>query len=297
MIVLEQTVVKFGMMFKLSSDFFIGIVLWSIGGSFVLLAAFVASRLPARVIGLMGIFIIAGHNLLDRIPPDVTYPFRPVVDFLMRPGMFPLTEKLTMFQGYPLIPWLGVIAAGYWLGGIFGLESSRRRRILVSIGLGAIVLFCLLRSTGIYGDPSPWKRSGSAIMTGLSFLNCTKYAPSLQFLLMTLGPALLALAAFDRPMGTPGRPLVTLGRVPLFYYLMQWYVIHALAVVVAMARGKPTGWLFVNSLPVQPPPDCTFSLPAVYGWWIVVVLILYGPCAWFAGVKRRNKERKWLSYL
>ena len=114
---------------------------------------------------------------------------------------------------------------------------------------------------------------------------------------MTLGPALLALAAFDRGIGTLGRPLVVLGRVPLFYYLLQWYVIHGLAVAVAFARGEPTGWLFVDSFPVQPPPSSAFGLPAVYGWWLVVLAILYVPCAWFAGYKSRHRESVWLSYL
>jgi hypothetical protein len=128
-------------------------------------------------------------------------------------------------------------------------------------------------------------------------MNCTKYPPSLQFLLMTLGPALVALAAFDRGVGTPGKPLVTLGRVPLFYYLLQWYVIHGLALAVAFARGEPTGWLFADSFPIQPPPSSTFGLPAVYGFWLVALAILYVPCAWFASYKRRHRRSAWLSYL
>src|SRR5262249_5861701 len=118
-----------------------------------------------------------------------------------------------------------------------------------------------------------------------------------QFLLMTLGPALLALAVFDRGAGRLGKPLVTLGRVPLFYYLLQWYVIHGLALAVAWARGEPLGWLFIDNFPIQPPPSSAFSLPAVYGFWLVVVVLLYVPCAWFARYKARHRGSIWLSYL
>ena len=169
--------------------------------------------------------------------------------------------------------------------------------MLTWIGLAAIGLFVALRASNVYGDPRRWSPGADALTTVLSFVNCTKYPPSLQFLLMTLGPALLALAAFDRGIGTLGRPLVTLGRVPLFYYLLQWYVIHGLAVAVAFARGEPTGWLFVDSFPIQPPPSSAFGLPAVYGWWLVVLAILYVPCAWFAGYKSRHRGSAWLSYL
>lgn len=113
---------------------------------------------------------------------------------------------------------------------------------------------------------------------------------------MTLGPALLALAAFDRGAGPIGRPLVTLGRVPLFLYVLQWYVIHALALLAAVVSGGPVGWLFASPVPV-PPPAFAFRLPAVYAWWLVVLAVLYGPCAWFAGVKRRHRGWRWLSYL
>ncbi|APW62391.1 DUF1624 domain-containing protein [Paludisphaera borealis] len=297
LIFLEQTVEKFGLLFRLNPSLLLGIVLWSIGGSFVLLSAFVAARVPARFVGALGLVVIACHNLFDLVPPDVGGLLRPLVNFLLRPGMTELPGGMTVFIGYPLIPWFAVVAVGYWLGGVYGLEPRRRRAVLLTFGLAAIGLFAALRTSNVYGDPRPWPSEADGLTTVLSFVNCTKYPPSLLYLLMTLGPALVALSAFDGGIGAIGKPLATLGRVPLFYYLLQWYVIHGLAVAVAFARGEPIGWLFVDSFPVQPPLSSSFGLPAVYGWWLVALVILYFPCAWFDRYKRLHRESTWLSYL
>jgi uncharacterized membrane protein len=196
-----------------------------------------------------------------------------------------------------LLPWFAVVAVGYWLGGLYGLDHARRRKVLTWVAVAATGLFVALRASNVYGDPRRWSPEVNALTTALSFVNCTKYPPSLQFLLMTLAPALLALAAFDGGAGALGRPLVTLGRVPLFFYLLQWYVIHGLALAVAFARGAPTGWLFVDTFPIQPPHSSAFGLACVYLWWIVVLALLYAPCAWFAGYKNRHRGSAWLSYL
>lgn len=297
LIVLEQTVEKFGLLFRFNPSFFLGIVLWSIGGAFVLLSAFVAARVPPKFVGGLGLVVVACHNLFDLVPPEVGGPLRPVLSFLLRPGLIQLPGGLSAFVGYPLLPWFAVVALGYWLGGVYDLESRRRRAALLTIGMAAIGLFMILRASNAYGDPGRWSSEGGASRTILSFVNCTKYPPSLLYLLMTLGPALLALAAFDQGIGPLGKPLATLGRVPLFYYLLQWYVIHGLAVSVALFRGEPTDWLFVDSFPIKPPASSAFSLPAVYGWWLVVLVILYFPCAWFDRYKRRNRGSAWLRYL
>jgi uncharacterized membrane protein len=293
LIVLEQTVEKFGLLFKFPPSLFFGAVLTSIGGSFVLLSLFVAARVPAWFVGTVGLAIIAGHNLLDLAPPSLFS--LSLVGLLLRPGIVTLPGGATAFVAYPLLPWFAVVAAGYWLGGVFGLRS--RRAVLTQLGLMAIGLFVALRATGAYGDPRPWSPGSDAATTFLSFLNCTKYPPSLQFLLMTLGPALLLLAGFDGGVGPLAKPLLTIGRVPLFYYLLQWYVIHTLALAVAFVRGGPTDWLFVDSMPIQPPPSCAYGLPAVYGCWFGVLIILYFPCAWFAKYKQRHRESAWLGYL
>ena len=203
-----------------------------------------------------------------------------------------------MTVGYPLLPWLGVVAAGYGFGEVIQLEPARRRSVMLATGLVLTTAFVGLRAWGGYGEPNPWTTQRTPLLTALAFLNCTKYPPSLLFLLMTLGPALVGLAWFD-DMGARGplrRALVTLGRVPLFFYLLQWYMLHSLAILVAMGRGFPLGWLFSEATLTGQPPGWPLGLPWTYAIWAVVLAILYPPCRWFAGVRRRHRGG-WLSYL
>jgi uncharacterized membrane protein len=196
------------------------------------------------------------------------------------------------------------MAAGYAFGSLYQMSVEKRRRLLLIMGCGATALFIILRAINIYGDPARWSRQKSAAFTLLSFLNTTKYPPSLLFLLMTLGPAMLALAWFEkdtRVSATMWRPVheffVTFGRVPLFFYLLQWPTAHLISVLVHFAAGKPWRWMFGSQMGVDPPPPgIGFSLWIVYGCWILGVLLLYPVCKWFAGVKARRRDW-WLSYL
>ncbi len=297
LIFLELTVVNFGLYFNHAPSIVFLLVFWSIGGSFVLLSALV--RLSSRVIGALGVLIVAAHNLIDlfALSPGSVGPLQPLA-VLFRPGILPLPAGATLLFGYPLIPWFGVVAAGYGFGEVLRLEAGRRRAITLGTGLGLIALFIALRASGVYGDPNRWTTKRTPLLTALSFLNCTKQPPSLLFVSMTLGPALVALAVFDRVgvRGPVGRALVTLGRVPLFFYLLQWYVIHPLAVLAAIARGLPVAWLCSNTFLSNAPPEWPLSLPAVYAIWAAVLVLLYIPCRWFAGVKGRRRGG-WLSYL
>jgi hypothetical protein len=165
-------------------------------------------------------------------------------------------------------------------------------------GLALTAAFVALRAWGVYGEPRHWTSHQTPLLTALSFLNCTKYPPSLLFLLMTLGPAIVALGVFDYvgARGAAGQALVTLGRVPLFFFLLQWYVIHTLAVLTGIARGLSVAWLFSDAFPTSPPPGWPLSLPGVYVAWVAVLVLLYVPCRWFAGMKQRHRGG-WLSYL
>ncbi|MFO0952409.1 MAG: heparan-alpha-glucosaminide N-acetyltransferase domain-containing protein [Isosphaeraceae bacterium] len=299
LVFLEQTVESFGLTFWPTPGLFLGLVLWSLGWSMVALGVMVAAGINSRVIGAVGVVIMAGHNLLDG-RADLFGPLAPVVRFLHEPGLVGVPGKTAvLFSGYPLLPWFGVVAAGYGLGEVFRLDAARRFRILLGLGVSLTVGFVLLRGVNAYGDPVPWAPRSDATGTLLAFINCLKYPPSLLFLMMTLGPALIALAWFDRGLAATsfGRPLVTLGRVPLFYYLAQWYVIHGLAVAVALASGKPAGWLFSTALPPSAPPESQYGLPVVYLMWGVVVAILYGLSVWFGEVKRRNRGAWWVGYV
>ena len=253
--------------------------------------------LPTPGVALFGLVMIAGHNALDGVRPESLGLFGGVWKFLhVKQAGVDLMPGIRVFVLYPLIPWIGVMAAGYGFGEVLRLEPARRRRVTALLGLTCCALFIALRAWNVYGDPRPWSVQRSPLFTLLSFLNCEKYPPSLLYLLMTLGPALLALAAFDRPgLGAWARPIVTLGRVPLFYYLLQWPTIHFLAIGCGYILGKPYGFL-VNGGPFGAPQGYDYPLPIVYVVWVVVVLLLYFPCSAFAALKRRRRDA-WLSYF
>jgi uncharacterized membrane protein len=195
------------------------------------------------------------------------------------------------------------MALGYAFGSLYQMDAVRRRTLLLRIGGIACAAFIIVRAINIYGDPNQWEpQSRGFVYTILSFLNTSKYPPSLLFLLMTLGPAILSLALFestqtDQP-GVLRNFFVTFGRVPLFFYLLQWPTAHLISLVLHFAFGKPTAWLFQTPLQwfAQPPQGNGFNLAVVYLSWIVGVLLLYPLCRWFAGVKARRRDW-WLSYL
>ncbi|HEX8831964.1 MAG TPA: heparan-alpha-glucosaminide N-acetyltransferase domain-containing protein, partial [Longimicrobium sp.] len=218
---------------------------------------------------------------------------------LHQPGFVPVLG-VRLLVLYPLLPWIGVLLCGYCLGHVYGWEAERRRRFLVRLGVAMTIGFLALRALNVYGDPVPWSvQPRGAVYTALSFLNLNKYPPSLLFLLMTLGPALIALAAMERTgRGPLSRALVVFGRVPLFFYLLQWIVAHGLAVMAGYAAGQPVAWQFQNFPErfANPPVGTGFGMGVVYAAWLLSIALLYPLCAWFAGVKRRRTEW-WLRYL
>jgi uncharacterized membrane protein len=292
LVLLELTVIRFAWTFDPAFRVTPGQVIWAIGWSMVVLAALV--RLPAWAATAFGVALIALHNLLDPVTSESLGPFG-WLWAILHTG-----EPLEPFAGrrfipvYPLIPWVGVMAAGYGFGRVMILESARRRRVLLWLGVALTLAFVILRASNLYGDPRPWAAQDGALFSVFSFVNTQKYPPSLLFLLMTLGPALLALRLFDREAWPAARPLVTFGRVPLFYYVLHLFLIQLLAVVFAFARyGPNVKEAFAGG---QLPQDYGYGLPLVYAVWLGVVALLYPPCRWFAGVKRRRREA-WLSYL
>ena len=273
-------------------------VLWALGWAMIVLSALV--HLPTPVVTGFGVVLIAGHNLLDRIQSA-----NPVWTILHSLNFIVSTPRYSVFVAYTLIPWVGVTAVGYGLGQIYASTpqawtSDRRRAFLLRAGLGTTAAFVVLRAINLYGDPGRWSTQKSAAFTVLSFLNTNKYPPSLLFLLMTLGPALLFLWAVDG--GTPRflRPALVLGKVPMFYYLLHFPLIHLLAVVVCFARYGHAYWMFesptIDKFPFTQPPGWGYSLPVIYLIWASVVVALYPLCRWFAALKQRRSDA-WLSYL
>lgn len=306
LVILEFTVVRAVTWFNFDPHFLgMAQVIWAIGVSMMVLAALV--HLPLRVVAAIGVAMIALHNLLD--PVKVTQwrgPGTPTPSFwegvwmaFHQPGIIFFGEKTYLLMMYPLVPWIGVMAAGYAFGALYQLQAERRLRILVRLGLSLTVAFVVIRAINIYGDPQPWKTQKDLLFTTLSFLRVAKYPPSLLFLLMTLGPAILALAWFERAgRGPLSRALITFGRVPLFFYILQWIAAHGLAVVAGLVAGQPVAWQFADPLrkPFPNPGNLGFNLGVVYALWIMGVLLIYPLCRWFAGVKQRRNDW-WLSYL
>jgi uncharacterized membrane protein len=310
LIVLELTLVKLLMFFTFDIRL-LGFlqVIWVIGASMIVLAALI--YLPTVIVAGFGLLMIALHNLLDGVRvtgwqgPDSPVP-SPVAKLwmLLHQGfqVFPIVwfPSPVVVVVYPLVPWIGVMAAGYAFGVLYQLDAERRRRLLLVIGGVAVALFVVIRFINVYGDPNPWSTQTIPVFTLFSFLNTQKYPPSLLYLLMTLGPAILALAWFELGNGSASRIrqfFVTFGRVPLFFYLLQWFTAHLLSILLHLAFRKPTSFLFQTPIDWQnAPPGIGFNLGVVYLSWIAGVMLLYPVCKWFAGVKQRRRDW-WLSYL
>jgi uncharacterized membrane protein len=269
------------------------IVIWALGCAMIFLGLIVF--LPVPVILTLGLALIAGHNLFDGVQSN-----HPLWLILHRPGILHLTPP-TLFVAYPLIPWVGVTAVGYALAQVFTWEPERRKRFLLTAGLASIAGFLVLRGINVYGDPFPWKaQDRGGVFTVLSFLNTTKYPPSLLFLLMTLGPALLILRWTDREVPRWLRPVINYGKAPFFYFFVHFALIHWLATAVTFVQHGSPHWMFesptLGQFPFTPPPGWGYSLPVVYGVWLFVVLGMYLPCKKVAALKASGRY-KWLSYF
>lgn len=294
LIFLEFTLVHLAWSFNPLAHAMMAQVIWVIGASMVVLGGVV--WLPPQVVTVLAVVLIAGHNALDSVRPNELGPFALPWKILMSGGLIVDTPRPTVVMAYPLVPWLGILMLGYGLGPIWRLEQRQRRRRLFHLGLAFTVLFLVLRLSNSYGDPRPWSVQGSVIKNILAPLDCNKYPPSLLYTLMTLGPALMLLAWWDRTPGPVGRHLIVFGRVPLFYYLLHIPLIHGLTVLLAWLRYGDAGFSFEHLLAARPPENFGYDLPVVYLIWAGVVMILYFPCRWFAGVKARHRTA-WLSYL
>ena len=293
LILLEVTVLKLGWEnYQVDPHSANLMVIWALGWSMIALAALIHLPLPALV--AFGLVLACGHNLLDAVSPQAFGAFAPLWRILHVPGFLSGGDydpnHFNVFVAYPLLPWIGVMPLGFALGRVLDTDAAQRRRVLVRVGLGVIALFVVLRVGNFYGDARLWSAQASPLFTLFSFVNTTKYPPSLLYLAMTLGPALLALAAFERWRGGAADFVRVFGRVPMFYYVLHIFLLSSVAAIAwRVTFGEA---LFVW----DPPASGGWSLPVVYAIWAGVVLALYLPCRWFAALKARRREA-WLSYL
>lgn len=294
LIVVELVIINFAWQFDYG--FLLVQVIWAIGASMIALAVLI--YLPPMAILIISVGMIIGHNLLDPVTPETFWGPDWIWKIAHEGGYTPFNLDFGpsgLFVAYPLIPWIGVMSLGYAAGRLFEKSASARNKQLLFIGIGATVAFIALRAINIYGDPAPWQlQERGAFFTLLSFLDTTKYPPSLLFLLMTLGPALAIMPVLERAKGALVDFFTTFGRVPFFFYIVHFFLIHILAVVWF---GLTAGAWNYDVYTAATFPDVEPSLLRVYIATIIIVALLYWPCRWFSAYKVRHRDWSWLSYF
>jgi uncharacterized membrane protein len=298
LIFLEFTVLAFAWYFEVHFTMINFIVIWALGISMIALAGLI--YLPVPAIAAISLVMVFGHDFLDNIHVAGNGAAAFAWSLIHQQNIFNYGSH-TFFVGYPLIPWIGVMALGYCLGTKFieTYDPAKRKKFLIELGTAIIALFIILRLSNVYGDPSPWSEQSTSTFTFLSFLKVSKYPPSLLYLLMTLGPAILFLAFTEKTKNWFSEKIKMIGRVPMFYYLVHIYFIHLLAMGATYFCGHTwkdmvlTTWISFD-------PNLQgygFSLGVVYLVWFFVIFVLYFLCRWYDGYKRSHSKQWWLSYL
>jgi uncharacterized membrane protein len=294
LVVLELTVVNFALWYDIHFRSFILQVIAAIGFGFIGLG--LLYKLSPKTLGIIGLLIICLHDLLGLLP----MPSNPVLQYsgalLFGGGLFKVGGTMLIFS-YPILPWLGIMLAGFACGKLFLLPEEHRKKQLRRIGLIALGLFILLRAANVYGDPSHWSVQKTGVLTFLSFMNVSKYPPSLLYTLVTLGLLFLFLAFIEGKEGWATRIATVYGKVPMFYYLIHWNIIHLLMLAMVFLQGFRPDQLVFATFQFGRPPNSGISLPMVYLVWFCVVASLYPLCLWYGQYKAQHPEKRWLRYL
>ena len=297
LILLELTVVTLGISFDITFNFFVLQVIWAIGISMVILSQLI--RLPFSVILATGIIIVGGHNLLDFYESSRT-DFPAWYTILHRQDTLRLTSDHLLLVFYPFLPWTGVMILGYCFGRFYSSHVENRNKRTFYLGAALTVLFVVLRWWDVYGDPLHWSPQKSPLYTIFSFINTQKYPPSLLYLCMTIGPSLILLGLFGQTKNKLSEMISVYGRVPLFYYIIHFYLIHTVSAVFFLLRGHSfeEGMSGLQGSPFRfVAAGEGYDLGIVYLVWICIVIALYPVCRWYANYKFRNNRSWWLSYL
>ena len=299
LILLELTLINFAWAFNLSFGFQLLGVIWALGIGMICLAG--SLFIPRKMVLVIGLLLVAGHNLLDGIHVPGKGLLAVGWAILHDQKVFEY-RSLFLFVGYPLIPWIGLILLGYCLGPIFSASYSplQRKKLLLLLGMVCLAVFVLVRWINLYGNLQPWSNQSSPLLTFLSFISISKYPPSLDYLLVTVGIALLFLAWTEKLSGPVARAISVFGRVPFFYYLVHLYIIHVLALLAAVISGRPWTDMVSFNTWISYNPNLRgygFNLGIVYLVWISIILILYPLCKRYDAYKTKHREKWWLSYL
>jgi uncharacterized membrane protein len=299
LVLLELTLVNFEWNFDISFTNIYFIVIWALGISMIVLAGLI--HLPQKLILLIGIAIVAGHNLLDNIHVSGN-TLKAFGWALLHDSNFFNWNGKNVLIGYPVIPWIGIMTLGYCLGTLYtpDFSAERRKKILLMIGGSAIALFILIRFLNGYGDRSHWSQQPSAFYTFLSFIKASKYPPSLLYALMTLGPAIVFLALAENIKGAVSKIISVYGRVPMFYYVLHIFFIHISTLIAAELFTDFSWKVWILQEPLwftETLKGYGFSLGIVYLVWLAIVIGLYPLCKWYDRYKQNHKEKWWLSYL
>jgi len=294
LILVEVAIITFAISFDISYSIFFLQVIWAIGISMVWLG--LAVWLPFNAVLGIGLLIVLGHNIIDKI----TLPQGMLWDFLFRPGFHPIGGGRTLAILYPFLPWTGLMFLGYCFGKLFTTTPpEKRRRKLLTLSAVIILFFIVLRATNAYGDPSLWNSQKSGLYSVLSFINTTKYPPSLLYMCMTVGPAILFLALAGNRETSLGRIFTVYGKVPFFYYVLHFFLIHLVSAILFLTRGHSfsEGAAGLPNFPFKfIIPGEGLGLAMTYVAWIAIVAALYPLCKWFSEYKKTHKQW-WLSYL
>ena len=298
----EVAIISLGITFNPFYNFILLQVIWAIGISMVILGGLI--HFPFKLILTLGLVIVLGHNSLDI--PESAPGFKAGFWWdLLHHGFFavyPFAPNHVVAIMYPFVPWLGLMLLGYCTGTLFtpSYSSQQHRKILAKIGMGVIVIFIAVRFINIYGDPFAWSVQRNGLYTFLSFIKVHKYPPSLMYMCMTVGPALLFLAVIEKVKNSVTDVFRTYGRTAFFYYILHFYLAHLLCAISFFIRGHSLQDA-VNSMQNLPflfiIPGEGYSLGIVYLVWAFVVIFLYPLCKWYDKYKTSHKEKWWLSYL
>ncbi len=294
LIILEFTLVNFALFFDIGFHTILFEVIATIGFGFIILGLLL--KLPSKFLGILGLVILFFHNLTSLIPFGENSILKLILTPFFSPTAIPLSAGKVFVMGYPPIPWLGIMLIGFACGQYF--ENEKREKTFLQFGIGALILFLIIRFINVYGDSQTWSTQKDAVFTYLAFMNVSKYPPSLVFCLATLGIMFLLLA-FAEHLPTLFKEIATVyGKVPFFYFILHFYVIHVLTLIVLLVQGiNPSQFEFVTGTFGRPAGmESGLPLRIIYVIWIVVVIALYKPCLWFGKYKASHSHR-WLKYI